>query len=113
MPAAMASSPIIMPRPEKLKLNNAISPYRMSQIANNRKPILLRMMRMEILLSYLKEGRASGPATLVTRSESYINLKSITPSATPIDTGLQPFFFCKCKDPGQPPGKAQNGPQYG
>jgi hypothetical protein len=67
MPAAMARIPIITPRPEKLKLNKAINPVRMSHIANNRKPILLRMIRMEVLLSYMKEERASGPATLVTR----------------------------------------------
>ena len=39
MPAAMASRPMITPRPEKLKLNNAISPYRMSQMASKSMPI--------------------------------------------------------------------------
>jgi hypothetical protein len=52
MPAAMARIPIIMDRPEKLKLNKAISPVRMSQMANNRKPIFL-MMCMMILLFYV------------------------------------------------------------
>jgi hypothetical protein len=38
-----------MGRPEKLKLNKAISPYRMSQMANNRKPMFL-VIFMRILL---------------------------------------------------------------
>jgi hypothetical protein len=66
MPAAMARIPIITASPEKLKLNKAISPYRMSHMANNRKPIFL-VMRMVVLLSNVNEGWASGPATLVTR----------------------------------------------
>jgi hypothetical protein len=48
----MARIPIIMGRPEKLKLNKAISPSRMSQMANNKKPIFL-VMCMIILLSYM------------------------------------------------------------
>jgi len=38
MPDAMASSPMIKPRPEKLKLNNATNPFRMSQMASKRNP---------------------------------------------------------------------------
>jgi hypothetical protein len=106
MPAAMARIPIIIASPEKLKLNNAISPVRMSQIDNNRKPILLRMMCMGVLLSYLKEGRASGPVTLVTRQNGYVNMISVTPFPAQIDAGLQLFFFCERKDPDQPPDEA-------
>jgi hypothetical protein len=40
-PAAMARIAIIVLKPAKLKLSNAIKPYRMSQILNNRKPIFL------------------------------------------------------------------------
>jgi hypothetical protein len=57
----------MMGSPAKLKLNNAISPYRMSQIASNRKPIFL-VICMVILLSYINGWRASGPTTLVTRN---------------------------------------------
>jgi len=39
MPAAMASSPIIIPRPLKDKLNNAISPVRMSQMDSKSMPM--------------------------------------------------------------------------
>ena len=39
MPAAMASNPMITPRPSKLKLNNAISPVRMSQVASKSIPM--------------------------------------------------------------------------
>jgi hypothetical protein len=50
MPAAIARIPIIMPNPEKLKLNNAISPYRMSQMLSNSMPIFLVIL-MIVLLS--------------------------------------------------------------
>jgi hypothetical protein len=39
IPAAIASSPIIIPRPVKDKLNNAISPYRISQMASKSIPM--------------------------------------------------------------------------
>jgi hypothetical protein len=39
MPAAMASSPMTISRPLKLRLNNAINPYRMSQMASKSKPM--------------------------------------------------------------------------
>jgi hypothetical protein len=51
IPAAMARIPIIMGRPEKLKLNKAISPYRMSQMANNRKPKFLVIFMLILLLT--------------------------------------------------------------
>jgi len=70
------------------------------------------MIRMEVLLSYMNEGRALGPVTLVTRYEECANMNSVTPAAAPIDAGLQPFFFCECKEPDQPPDKALNGPHY-
>jgi hypothetical protein len=50
----MARIAIITPKPAKLKLSNAISPYRMSQMANKRKPIFL-VMCMLMLLSYMNE----------------------------------------------------------
>jgi hypothetical protein len=40
IPAAMARSPMIIHRPEKLKPSKVISPQRMSHMANKRKPIL-------------------------------------------------------------------------
>jgi hypothetical protein len=52
IPAAMASNPIIKPSPVKLKLNNAISPDNISQMANKRKPIF-RVIFMELILSFL------------------------------------------------------------
>jgi len=39
IPAAMARMPMIIPRPLKLKLNNAISPYRMSQMDSKSMPM--------------------------------------------------------------------------
>jgi hypothetical protein len=39
MPAAIARMPIIISSPLKLKLNNAISPVRMSQMASKSKPM--------------------------------------------------------------------------
>jgi hypothetical protein len=46
----MASSPMIKPRPLKLKLNNAINPVRMSQMASKIRP-MFRMSFMELILS--------------------------------------------------------------
>ena len=51
-PAAMARSPMIMPRPAQLKLSNAINPYKIRKIANNRKPIFLVNL-IVVLLSNL------------------------------------------------------------
>jgi hypothetical protein len=53
MPAAMASRPMIIPRPLKLKLNNAISPYRISQIASKSMPIFFVNLLMVVTLSLL------------------------------------------------------------
>ena len=54
-----------MGRPEKLKLNKAISPYRMSQMLSNSMPILLVILifAMVMLLSNQTGWRLSGPAT--------------------------------------------------
>jgi hypothetical protein len=49
MPAAIARSPIMMAKPAKLRLNTAISPDRMSQIANNKKPIFFVMCKVVLL----------------------------------------------------------------
>ena len=43
----MASSPIIIPRPVKDKLNNAISPYSMSQMASKSIPIFFVNLFMQ------------------------------------------------------------------
>jgi len=48
MPAAMASSPMIMPRPVKLKLNNAISPDKMSQMDSKSMPMFFVNLLMYV-----------------------------------------------------------------
>ncbi len=53
MPAAMASKPIIIPRPLKDRPNSAINPVRINHIANNSIPIfLVNRLIGEILIFY-------------------------------------------------------------
>jgi hypothetical protein len=52
MPAAMASSPMITSRPLKLKLNNAISPYRMSQMDSKSMPMFFVNLFMKFSFLY-------------------------------------------------------------
>ncbi len=68
MPAAMARIAIIKGKPEKLNLSIEISPVRMSQMANNRKPRFF-VIFMVVLLSKLNVWRAMGRVTRVSRKE--------------------------------------------
>jgi hypothetical protein len=64
IPAAMASKPMIKPRPEKLKPSMAINPDRMSQMASNNMPIFRVIFIKPVLSSVtfdLKVPKSCGP----------------------------------------------------
>jgi hypothetical protein len=80
MPAAMASNPIIMPSPVKLKLNNAISPVKKSQIASKSMPMFFVNLLMNVSSLYglgLVFRRYYRPSALVQTRANILSISHI------------------------------------